>query len=1130
MRIRSSLRLVWLVAVASVGITGAEFNAQGEPELPASTSFQIVAHTLSSAGGARRSANFVLFDTAGWLGEGGNEFPQAGRKSLFSGFYPQPGDGTREPNFLVAVNPTSRTVVKPKEAVYTLSVAALDGFYEEVTLTLSGLPEETYTFDPCVSGKPTVGLIKPPGEVKLKVHSDRFEIQKPTRYSFSLTAQATRGERSVPEMVVLVVPGEDVSYVSLEVPNSAVLNNSVLIHGRITPTPPATYTVTPLVKDPAGSVRKVDEGAIRTRSDGTFEFQTPVLDVPGDWTVSASWSGAGNLPPAASSEHTLRVRSGVVGCAILIAGLDIPGESVNLRFTREANKFYSLLLGQGFLPDDIYYLSPYYGTAEIPPNIACRGEASRANAEHAFKEWAPSRVGPDVPLVVYLADHGIKNPPAMRGRMAQDNLTATMLAGWLMALRQGTGCEEITVIYDGCYAGTFISLLHAAHTIVVTSSNAERESFVHPTGEGLMFSTPFFNALARGKVIQEAFDEAVAAMRYALWWADFGYPTPYKHPQPQLDDPSREAGQRTIGLGLTTLPAMPQLSEVSVNPLGMILLAAGRRAQPARAKLAVRVAYAGEHPRVQASIVPPAYTLPPTIEGKVQELEFVQTVTLGERGGGLFEGEFSVDQAGTYAILIDLENTEAGIRTLPYKIEFPVKAAYSQNMPGLRLMSIPLREMEAEPAAALSLSDVKTARWVNGEYRIYPADPYANFRPPDSPVDYPPAGIGYWSKTQTEGEVRPVGVPAPTRFFRGEELVEGYRIRLNSGWNMIGNPFLEAVHWDLDAIRVTHAGSGETKTLRQAQKAGWVEDYAWGWEPDAHDATTGQYRLIFDESIQEVEHELRPWQGYWIKARQACELLLNPTPPAGREPTRLRLRRAEADDWRFSLVAQAGKAAAECQLGVAREGRAFEQPPAAPGASVEIFSLAEGRGEPLAVDLRSPSSPGITWELAVRAAEPRAEVMLTWPDLRTVPGDYTLTLVDEETGQRRAMRTTSYYRFTSGEGGRARRFRVEVKKSPGEALAITSLQVRPARGGGLSINYVLSREAGVWVKVSTLHGQVVAYPSSEGSGSRGTNTLVWDGCDEQGRPVPNGVYLCEVTAQGEDGELARAVRTIRIDR
>jgi hypothetical protein len=263
-------------------------------------------------------------------------------------------------------------------------------------------------------------------------------------------------------------------------------------------------------------------------------------------------------------------------------------------------------------------------------------------------------------------------------------------------------------------------------------------------------------------------------------------------------------------------------------------------------------------------------------------------------------------------------------------------------------------------------------------------------------------------------------------------------VPLQTGWNMIGNPFLQAVERDLSAIQVQKGT--EKKSLTGAQEAGWIEDFAWGWEGSA-------YRLIYDPSVvPQAEGVLNPWQGYWVKANQDCTLLL---PPPGIEST------------------------------------------------VE--------------------APG--------------EVTLAWPELgRTSSRDASFTLVDLTTGTRRYMRTTSGYTYHPSRGETQRRFQIVAEPGPGNPLQITALQATPTRGPerGAQITFQLNRSAATEVTVLTLTGRVVSPIEQGRTRTAGLQQAVWTGQDEEGRPVPPGVYLVEVVATDEEGQQVRAVRTVRM--
>jgi flagellar hook assembly protein FlgD len=110
-----------------------------------------------------------------------------------------------------------------------------------------------------------------------------------------------------------------------------------------------------------------------------------------------------------------------------------------------------------------------------------------------------------------------------------------------------------------------------------------------------------------------------------------------------------------------------------------------------------------------------------------------------------------------------------------------------------------------------------------------------------------------------------------------------------------------------------------------------------------------------------------------------------------------------------------------------------------------------------------------------------------------------------------------------------RHFLIVAEERPAGALAIVGLTATPTRGGGQQFTFTLTADAEATTEVRTFSGQVVRLVATV-QATRGLNTLAWDGRDEQGRPVPNGVYLVRVVAVTEEGEMAQAVRTVRIVR
>jgi len=97
-------------------------------------------------------------------------------------------------------------------------------------------------------------------------------------------------------------------------------------------------------------------------------------------------------------------------------------------------------------------------------------------------------------------------------------------------------------------------------------------------------------------------------------------------------------------------------------------------------------------------------------------------------------------------------------------------------------------------------------------------------------------------------------------------------IHLSAGWNLISNPFLKSVTWDVDLVKV-RVGESEAVDLRDSTSV--VADYLWGWTQDDTDKSTGSYYLVADPTvIPGAAAVLEPWMGYWIKAAAKCELVI----------------------------------------------------------------------------------------------------------------------------------------------------------------------------------------------------------------------------------------------------------------
>ncbi|MBI3922624.1 MAG: DUF11 domain-containing protein, partial [Armatimonadetes bacterium] len=442
----------------------------------------------------------------------------------------------------------------------------------------------------------------------------------------------------------------------------------------------------------------------------------------------------------------------------------------------------------------------------------------------------------------------------------------------------------------------------------------------------------------------------------------------------------------------------------------------------------------------------------------------------------------------------------------------PVK---SPGILGLTAFGIAADTGVVTPANLGVPSDARLAAWdaPNNRYLI------------DAEVTQLRPGQGMWLKTSSSTFLTLPAQPAG----------EAFQIPLELGWNLISFPFTSPVVWDLQALRVKR-GSDEM-ALAQAQQTGITEDFAWAFQQSTTDPDTGQYVLVYDGSLlPNVLTQVEPFRACWVKALEPCSLVAAPPPAATiTSAARSRSRRSRKVNWMVTLTAQTGASVQSVYLGLATDrvgGRKISRPPQAPGAAAGELSLLDASASGanlLGADLR-PSLPAKgTWRLVMRGVPVDQEVTLTWPDLGHTPKNLAFHLVDEATGQRQYMRTTSRYVFRLNHRSEQRQLRVEVNQANVSSGRLSAtLSTIGTRSFGAQFALVLSQPATVEARLMSPTGRVVAIVAQNMEGRRGLNALEWQGRSSTGVPLPRGVYLIEMVARTEEGQETRVVRSVRV--
>jgi len=172
---------------------------------------------------------------------------------------------------------------------------------------------------------------------------------------------------------------------------------------------------------------------------------------------------------------------------------------------------------------------------------------------------------------------------------------------------------------------------------------------------------------------------------------------------------------------------------------------------------------------------------------------------------------------------------------------------------GWNLVSLPAVPDDDSPDSAFhSVIDA------GQELSLFEWAPGSSYREPAA-VD---AGRGYW--LYLWGEVRlEVTEPLPT----GD-----YEVTLDhAGWHLVSTP-----RWPVGWQQAEFADGGNTKSLAQAISDGWIEPYAFLYDPVAEDYVSIE--------LPGTTGAIDPWTGYWLKTRVPGLTMILPLDEPHHEP------------------------------------------------------------------------------------------------------------------------------------------------------------------------------------------------------------------------------------------------------
>ncbi|KKK64254.1 hypothetical protein LCGC14_2986080, partial [marine sediment metagenome] len=179
---------------------------------------------------------------------------------------------------------------------------------------------------------------------------------------------------------------------------------------------------------------------------------------------------------------------------------------------------YDQALALGSNDDDILMLVP-----EVAVTHTSRedGDSSPNNVNSAFNTWAPSKVGPNGVLGVYLHDHGGNDAMA---NYPYPSLTASQLNQYLDDFEAASGSDRIIVVYEACSSGTFVDELSKSDRIIMTSTEPGYSAWWSPIYPHIsLFGEGLFNSILAGNSIGDAFVDATNEIN-ALGYGDIQKP------------------------------------------------------------------------------------------------------------------------------------------------------------------------------------------------------------------------------------------------------------------------------------------------------------------------------------------------------------------------------------------------------------------------------------------------------------------------------------------------------------------------------------------------------------------------------------------------------------------------------
>ncbi len=530
-----------------------------------------------------------------------------------------------------------------------------------------------------------------------------------------------------------------------------------------------------------------------------------------------------------------------------------------------------------------------------------------------------------------------------------------------------------------------------------------------------------------------------------------------------------------------------------------------------------------------------------TINATVQQGAFGST---GNVGTGFSRATFILSQNGSPAVtfkrnmFIDTGNVTPIFQFAALGNTTTLSTTF-QN--GLQMVSLPLRPILDNIAVAMGADPARALIAQFRQDNTIGTDQYLRY--PQLPAYQP--GYAFW--TNFPAVTAPpspgiVGVPYDA------VSQPNVSIALQFGWNQIGTPYNTAL--DVTAnVQFQYLG-GTVYGYADAVTNGLVAAGVIGYNP-----TTGYVDITNPSSSLFVQNLLEPWSGYWINCTEPDGVTMTyQSPTAGKATRAARSSQtygtAAQGAWRMPLLLMddqnysSGVVIGQVSKATTTYNRATDtaMPPSGPAASgialslgaKQGFSATRGAPSSLMTDLR-PLNQQSQWIVTASFPAASRSFTLAWADTALLPHGARLTLTDAVSGVQQVMNTSASYTFTPSAKETTRSFTIDVApRSIGRPIVSNLYAVMPRIGGrapaSMTITFDLANSTSVESTIY-LNGRTIRHLAQSGrAAATGTNQVLWDMKDDNGRNVSGGTYMIQVTARDTNGNQSRSIAPLIVVR